>query len=240
VFTTKVNFDSTRGSSPASGLTLYNNKFYGVAISGGANDNGTLYEYNPTINGFAKKVDFEINSSGSNPESGLVVYNNKLYGTTSNGSIPLNGSIYAYDANTEMLTILSPQNQSIGNHTIQRLTIMNDKLYASATAGGLERFGGALFEFDPGINVITKKSDFIGENGRLPRYNKLLPIPALTAPGTLNDCATTNSVNINTVNADQWIKFTDAEGRAVAEIHPNGNILGTTAVNYYVNGNAVR
>src|SRR5690606_27376794 len=49
-----------------------------------------------------------------------------------------------------------------------------------------------------------------------------------------------NSVNINTTNADTWVAFTDSEGRAIAEIHANGNILGNTAVNFYVNDNAVR
>ena len=55
-----------------------------------------------------------------------------------------------------------------------------------------------------------------------------------------NNCSISNGVNINAANANEWIPFTDEEGRAIAEINANGNILGTTALSFYINGGAVR
>jgi hypothetical protein len=119
------------------------------------------------------------------------------------------------------------------------LTVSNNKLYGMAPVGGNSNCG-TLIQYDAIANIFSKKLDFNPTTGKRARSNQLVPVPAPTAPGSTNSCINTQTMNITAANANQWIAFTDAQGRAVAEINANGNILGNTAVRFYIHGGNVR
>src|SRR5205085_12269220 len=56
------------GASPVNGMTLApNGKFYGVTQSGGANNDGTIFEYDPATDVITSKASFSAGTTGSVP-----------------------------------------------------------------------------------------------------------------------------------------------------------------------------
>jgi uncharacterized repeat protein (TIGR03803 family) len=229
------------GHYPEGGLTLFQGKLYGTTITGGNNQNdGTLFEFDPANDNFLQ-ANFSNISKGRFPRGDLKVFNNKLYGVTSEGG--LNGfggpgTIYEYDWESQAINkkITFPD----GRFPLTGFTILNNKFYGMTYAGGNLSSGGVLFEYDLATNNYVKKIDFVATNGRKPEYCELTPAPAPTASGTPGFCAPANNAVINATNANSWVAFTDATGEAVAEINANGNILGNVSVNFYVHNGPVR
>ncbi len=234
----KVILDINKGTSPYGRMTLYNNKFYGMCFGGGANYVGTIFEYNPAINSFIKKLDLD-NTNGARPFGTFTEYNGKLYGMTLYGGTSDSGVIIQYDPVTNILTKKKDLNDASGKWPLSNLVVSNNKLYGLNSLGGTSDIG-TLFEFDPATNVYTKRLDFSPATGKKPRSNEMVTVPALVAPGVANSCTNSQTININAANANQWIAFTDADGRAVAEINANGNLLGNTTVRYYIHGGTTR
>ncbi len=234
----KVVLDYTKGTLPYGRMTLYNNKFYGMCFGGGNSYKGTIFEYNPAINSFIKKLDLD-STNGSRPFGTFTEFNGKLYGMTLYGGNTDSGVIIQYDPLTNILTKKKDLNDASGKWPLSNLVVSNNKLYGLNSLGGTSD-AGTLFEFDPATNVYTKRFDFSPTAGRKPRSNEMVAIPALVAPGVANSCTNSQTININAANANQWIAFTDAQGRAVAEINANGNLLGNTTVRYYIHGSTTR
>ncbi|RYE14456.1 MAG: T9SS type A sorting domain-containing protein, partial [Sphingobacteriales bacterium] len=198
----------------------------------------TVFEYNPAGNIFTKRADFTA-TSGARPWGGLTVWGNQLYGTTTYGGAADSGSIYQFDPVSSALTKRADLDYTSGTRPVNRLTSINNKLYGMMNFGGSED-QGTLIEFNPATGLLLKKKDFTKPDAGRPVTNELLAIPAPVAPGSPNSCINSQTVNINAANANEWIAFTDTEGRAVAEINANGNILGNTTVRFYVNSGPAR
>jgi len=238
VYSQKVIMGPAFGGFSRGDLTLFNNKFYGTASSGGQFGQGTIFEYNPVGNIFQKKADFD-STNGAYPTAGLTTFNGKFYGTTLWGGATDSGVIFQYDPITTTITKKVDLTNSTGSLSSTFLTLSNNKFYGMTAVGA--PFGeGGLFQFDPVTSGFTQKTNFNFINGARGIANSLVSIPAPVAPGSPNSCINTQTININAANANEWIAFTDAEGRAVAEINANGNILGNTAVRFYVNGDNIR
>ncbi len=241
-YTEKVVFNANWGDRPQGELLLLNGKLYGTTALGGVHNNGTLFEYNPLANGFTKLADFDEAVVGSGPIGKLSFYKNKFYGICTYSNVGyLSGSLFCYDlANGSLTKKLELSTYPTGRLPKAGLTLFNNKLYGTTQLGGDYMFGGTLFEYDPETEVHTQKIKFTGANGRWPNRNVLQPIPAPTAPGSPGSCVNTSTVNVQAANSNQWIAFTDNQGRAVAEINANGNVLGNVAVRYFVNDGNVR
>lgn len=238
VYSQKVVLDNSKGTLAYGQLTWYNNKFYGVCFGGGTHYGGTIFEYNPAINSYIKKIDLD-SASGDHPFGALTEWNGKLYGMTMFGGSVDSGTIFEYNPLINIFSKKVDLNASKGVQPMGRLTLMNNKFY-SMTQGRGSSNCGTLFQYDPAINSYAVKYNFTPTTGKRARSNELIQIPALTAPGSSNSCNNTQTINITAANSTQWITFTDAQGRAVAEINANGNILGNTAVRFYVNAGNVR
>ncbi|MBC7936186.1 MAG: T9SS type A sorting domain-containing protein [Rhizobacter sp.] len=237
---TKVLFDGARGARPGSGMILHNGKLYGSAGGGGINDAGTLFEYSPLGNALTKLADFNVNITGAEPGP-LVLYNNRLYGCTAAGDPETyNGKLFEYDIAGHVLSKKIDLDTEKGNEAIGRLAVVGTKLAGMTNRGGDNPFGGVIFEYDPTTNVYSKKTNFLALTGRHPRNNEFTKIPAPAAPGVAGTCTNANFANINAANANEWIAFTDVEGRAVAEINANGNILGNVEARFFINGGVIR
>ena len=82
-YTDKIDLLPATGSEPWGSLTAFTNgKLYGHSRSGGASNNGVLFEYDYTTNTYTKKIDMEF-ATGAGPQGSLTVANNgKMYGIT--------------------------------------------------------------------------------------------------------------------------------------------------------------
>jgi uncharacterized repeat protein (TIGR03803 family) len=81
-----------------------NGKFYGMTYSGGTNNYGVLFEYDPDTDVYTKKMDFD-SIKGSNPYGSLMqASNNKLYGMTYMGGANDYGVLFEYDPDNDTYT----------------------------------------------------------------------------------------------------------------------------------------
>jgi uncharacterized repeat protein (TIGR03803 family) len=74
-----------------------NGHFYGLTTMGGTADAGTIFEYDPVSNQYAKKYDFNF-TDGNFPSGSLAIASNgKLYGMTISGGAANRGILFEYD-----------------------------------------------------------------------------------------------------------------------------------------------
>src|SRR6266576_2443791 len=82
-FTTLHSFNGgSDGANPYAGLILSGNTLYGTAGRGGSSGRGTIFAVNTNGTGFTSLHSFTGSSDGANPQAGLVLSDNTLYGTT--------------------------------------------------------------------------------------------------------------------------------------------------------------
>jgi len=100
------------GANPKAGLLLAGFiTLYGTAYSGGTHGNGTVFAINvdgtdfTNLHNFAAYVNY-TNSEGANPQGGLIVSGNTLYGTTSGGGTNGWGMVFSLSLPTPQLTII--------------------------------------------------------------------------------------------------------------------------------------
>ena len=143
-----------------------NGKFYGMTKYGGTNNKGVLFEYDPTINAYTKKIDFNAPNNGANPAGSLIqATNGKLYGMTKYGGTNNIGVIFEYDIATNTLTKKADFTDSLTGKTPNGslMQASNGKLYGVAKNGGINN-QGVLFEYDIINDTLIKKVDFDGIN----------------------------------------------------------------------------
>jgi len=172
-FIKELDFEgATNGSYPVGSLMqAANGKFYGMTSAGGSSDMGVLFEYDPTISTYTKKLDFAGTTNGRNPDGSLIEANDGLlYGMTSTGGIGDFGVLFVFDPETDTYNKIIDFDETIlGSNPHGSLTeASNGKLYGMTQYGGSDS-QGILFEYDPVANVCTNKLNFAGStNGRAP------------------------------------------------------------------------
>src|SRR6478736_3857368 len=164
-YTKKIDFDgNAKGDSPYGSLALNSNgKFYGMTYYGGTSGAGVLFEYDPSTDGFVKKIDFTF-ANGANPVGCLILNSNaKYYGMTGAGGTSSSGVLFEYDPATNVYTKKVDFNGAAkGAYPNGSLVLgSNGKFYGMTVNGGTSN-GGVLFEYDPATNTYTKKFDFNG------------------------------------------------------------------------------
>lgn len=176
-FTKKVDLNLSTGGNPNGHLiTASNGKMYGLASIGGTfNALGVLFEYDKMLNSYTPKINFTGNA-GANPGSLplgslLQATNGKLYGLTSAGGSGGLGTIFSYDIISGVHTVhtnfTGPAGANPGSVPYGSLAqftgtgTANGKIYGMTKQGGgtAPTQGGVIFEFDPGLNVYTRKRD---------------------------------------------------------------------------------
>jgi uncharacterized repeat protein (TIGR03803 family) len=116
-------FTNNDGAQPLAGLTLSGNTLYGTTEIGGSGGSGTVFRVNTDGTGFTTLYNFTYvthvtgivddyiinyytNSDGAYPQGGLILSGNGLYGTTSKGGNPGNGTVFAVNTNGTGFTTL--------------------------------------------------------------------------------------------------------------------------------------
>lgn len=157
ISTRLFDFDRIKGSDPyGCNLLVYNNKFYGMTTSGGANNMGTIYEFDPVTNIFTKKYDF-TSTIGQPYVSRFELANSKFYSCTGGGGANNFGTLFEYDPATNICTkkLDLSNDGGIGRGNLTGMTLFNGKLYGSM--GFINNNDGCIFEYDPVTNIYVKK-----------------------------------------------------------------------------------
>ncbi len=216
LYTKKFNFNySATGFSPKGSLVIAsNNKLYGVAAYGGEYDKGVLFEYDPTTNSYAKKIDFDGTNKGSNPRSIILGDNGKLYGLTFYGGANGMGVLFEYDPVTNIFikrADLDGTNTG-ANPYGSLMQAVDGNLYGMTAYGGVNGYG-VIFKYDISHNSLFKLFDFDNTNGREP-YGTLTQasngkLYGMTGAGGIYSRGVLFEYNINT---DTYTKKIDFDG----------------------------
>ncbi|HET6228254.1 MAG TPA: choice-of-anchor tandem repeat GloVer-containing protein [Bacteroidia bacterium] len=155
--------DKNSGSLPEGNLfQASDGKFYGLTNSGGANDYGVLFQFDPATNAFVKKHDFDGDSTGGNPLGTLIqAKNGKLYGTTASGGTGGVGTIFEFDPLTGIYTKKFDFNgTSNGARPSPSLVEGDDgNLYGTTVYAGANSYG-VLFQYVIATGAYNVKFDF--------------------------------------------------------------------------------
>ncbi|HEY5822912.1 MAG TPA: choice-of-anchor tandem repeat GloVer-containing protein [Cyclobacteriaceae bacterium] len=149
----------------------------GSTIGGGTNSNGVIFTSYGSIftvlpgeNTISKSYWFDGGAAGDSPEASLLpASNGKFYGTTVQGGATDEGTLYELDLAANKATKLVDFSDSETGRAPYGTLIeaSNGKFYGITWAGG-SADKGVLFEYDPVSKTLTKKVDFIGDNGDNP------------------------------------------------------------------------
>ena len=165
--TLKADFNLANGSQPNSALIPSGNgtTFYGTASGGGVNDNGTIFEFDPTGSGsITRYVAFDGNKSkGSSILAELTPSGNGItfYGTAQYGGAYDKGTIFEFDPRgSGSINLMYSFDGTTGSFPTAALTPAgNGKFYGAAERGGANDFG-AIFEFDPTNGAVALMASF--------------------------------------------------------------------------------
>lgn len=199
-FQLKYNFPvTTSGANPANlQLAEYSGKLYGTTTTGGVNNFGTIFEYNPATNVYVKKFDLgpTVAATGGSPKGSLLLYNGKFYGLAADYAVNGGGCIFEWDPSTNVYTKKYDFAPANGANPQNSLCLMNGKMYGTTVSGGASNVG-TVFEWDPATNNYTKLLDLngagAGSNG-WSFYNNVTPynnkLYCMTVRGGVNDYGT--------------------------------------------------
>lgn len=162
-------FSGTDGGHPWGGLWFDSSgNLYGTTNSGGANDDGTIFEIAAGTHTLTTLHSFN-GADGQHPTAGLVVDSQgNLYGTT-NGGPSSGGTVFEYSPSTQTLTTLysfTGGANGIGPYA-GLLVDAAGNLFDTAREAGAYGYG-TVFRIESGTHQFTKLLDFDGFNGAFP------------------------------------------------------------------------
>jgi uncharacterized repeat protein (TIGR03803 family) len=194
-------FTNSDGNQPKAGLILSGNTLYGTAHGGGSSGRGAVFAINTDGEGFTNLHSFTAisdpyftNRDGANPDAGLVLSGNTLYGTAVGGGSSGGGTVFAVHTDGTGFTIL----HSFGYDSITilpagGLVLSGDTLYGTAS-DYFTPFDGTVFSlsFQPQLTIIpsgpnvilswsTNVSGFDYTGYTLQSTTNLAPSPVWTA-----------------------------------------------------------
>jgi uncharacterized repeat protein (TIGR03803 family) len=169
------------GAFPEAGLILSGNTLYGTANEGGTNSNGTVFALSTNGTGFTALYTFSAaagpsypgtNSDGVDPQAGLILSGNTLYGTASYGGTNGEGTLFAVNTNgtgfntLHSFTVTSGPNStnSDGSYPLDSLILSGNDLYGTAYYGGVNGIGTVFAVNTNGTGFTT-----------LSAFNRLTP-----------------------------------------------------------------
>ncbi len=145
-----------------------NGKFYSTTETGGANNTGVLFEYDPATDVYVTRVSF-FGSLGQNLHGSASVTAaapGKLIGVTYSGGTSNLGVLFEYDYITDICTPKLDLSNTLGGGNILGGFVKagNGKFYCvTNTAGPINR--GTIIEYDYATNTLIKRADMTVAGG---------------------------------------------------------------------------
>ncbi|MEP1097758.1 MAG: choice-of-anchor tandem repeat GloVer-containing protein [Cyclobacteriaceae bacterium] len=167
---------SSEGQNPTGNLLLAsNNKFYGLARGGGANNDGTLFSFDPSTDVFELLHDFDDTMDGRLPQASLIeASDGKLYGTASITSSD-GGMIFSYDIGSDVFAVEHSHGDDASGSTFKGTLVQvpSGNLVGMSEQGGVNG-NGTIFEFDIVTKAYSVVNEFNNFDGRFPEMTQLL------------------------------------------------------------------
>lgn len=135
-------------------LLLLNRVLYGTGRNGGSHYEGNIFAVD--LDTGKKESMCEFNSkNGRYPNMGLIAFDGKLYGTTSEGGKWSNGAIFTCDPGSKEATlIISLRARVTGTVPLAGLTLVHGTLYGATSSGGPSYYG-TIFDIETGNRLHT-------------------------------------------------------------------------------------
>ena len=160
--TTLAPFNGANGAAPRGGLLLnaQGNLFFGTTQSGGANNNGTVFEIAAGSNTITTLASFN-GANGTSPSGSLVRdAQGNLFGTTQFGGANDAGTVFEIAAGIRFPTTLASFNFFNGFQPVGGLIRdAQGNLYGATNQGGSNN-NGTVFEIAAGSGTITTLATF--------------------------------------------------------------------------------
>jgi uncharacterized repeat protein (TIGR03803 family) len=134
---------NTDGANPKGGLILSGNTLYGTAVNAGSADAGTVFAVQTDGTGFRILHSFTDSGDGANPEAGLILLDNTLYGTASSYYHGFGlCTVFAVRTDGTGFTILHSFTRGFdGGIPPSSLILLGKTLYGTTAGGGSSGFG---------------------------------------------------------------------------------------------------
>ncbi len=148
----------TEGANPLGTLVLSSGMLYGTTRNGGTNGlYGTVFSMGTDGNNFKVLHTFSgaPTLDGRNPNAGLILSGNTLYGTTGFGGTSGGGTVFSISTDGSSYTVIHSFNSPVGEGKIPEaaLALQGGMLYGT-TLGGSSSLSGTVF------SVNTNGSSF--------------------------------------------------------------------------------
>jgi uncharacterized repeat protein (TIGR03803 family) len=226
-FMTRYSFAYNDGINPQAGLVLSGNTLFGTtsagANSGGVNGQGTVFSVltNGTnftvVYGFTACASpyFDTNSDGAEPQAGLIVSGNTLYGTAAYGGTNGAGTVFSVLTNGTNFTVLHTfSGGNDGGGPYAGLILSGSTLYGTAEYGGSSNYGTVFSVTTNGTNFTTLYSFTNGSDGAVPLAGLVLAGNTLygTTSGGDNGYGSVFAINTDGSNFTTLHDFTANSG----------------------------
>jgi uncharacterized repeat protein (TIGR03803 family) len=119
---------------------------------------------NPDGTDFKVLRSFDGTSDGLYPDSGLILFNGALYGTTRTGGTRFAGNLFRASVSEGQLVNFEnfPFMSNVTGMNPGPLVAVGGKIYGAANLGGFNGVG-TLFEFDPETQILSTLYDFASQ-----------------------------------------------------------------------------
>jgi uncharacterized repeat protein (TIGR03803 family) len=213
-----VHFGAGKGNFPGGGLMQASDgKLYGTTDSGGVNNNGVIYSYDPASSTFQKRLDFPAPGPAMDGKL-MQVADGRLFGLHRKRN-----GIFSFDPNTNQYQLLREFASTEGSEPQGSLLLGADnKLYGLARSGGTYGFG-TLFSYDPANGNFNVGYHFDKTNGAYPvgdLIGKNSEVRGLTSQGGNNDAGVLFSYNFLSSSFSKLHDFSMSDGK-----YPVGGLL---------------
>jgi uncharacterized repeat protein (TIGR03803 family) len=149
------------GANPVASLVLSGNTLYGTAESGGSWGNGTVFAVHTDGSGFTNLYTFTAGADGALPTANLILSGDTLYGTTQEGGIEGEGTVFSLHTDGSDFTVLYRfSGESDGANPSAGLFLLGDTLYGTTLAGGI--FYGTIFAINTNGTGFRNVYSFTG------------------------------------------------------------------------------
>ena len=245
------------GANPHAGLVVSGGVLYGTTSAGGLlnannpSDSGVVFSINTDGTGFTNLYTFTGGTDGGDPEAGLVLSGDTLYGTTANGGPNgLNGSGVVFSVKTDgtgFSTIHSfeANGANDGAFPLAGLVMWNGYLYGTTSQRG-PNGNGTVFAIDTThgnafipVHAFSYYGDGANPEGGLVVVNGVLYGTTFTGGDNNGDGVvfSINTLDQNQFSVLHYFDETDGQFPEAGLFFSNGVLYGTTAISDSGNGN---
>ncbi|MFM2385836.1 MAG: hypothetical protein RL660_593 [Bacteroidota bacterium] len=196
--TKRFSFSYTYGRAPFAPLfKAANNMLYSTTASGGTNDQGVIFQLDPTTH-VHTVLHNAADAVGQGSQSAMgQLPNGNLYSTFNSGSGAGKGALFEFTTGTNVVnTLVQFALASNGSKPSGRLLLAANNRFYGLTQFGGSKNRGTIVRYDVATNTYTKVADFLDTNGAYPRgalvqapNGKLYGVAQAGGTGSAASCA---------------------------------------------------